>query len=78
MVNNMKRKKLNVKNMMGKDTTLSRSEMRKIMAGSGNMYCMVGGEQFHCFGVSLTACLDACLDNQYHTGQTCGGCAQFP
>lgn len=43
MVNKMKRKKLKVSNMMGKDTTLSRSEMRKIMAGSGTCTCMHNG-----------------------------------
>jgi len=31
----MNKKKLNVTNMMGSDAALSRSEMKKIMAGSG-------------------------------------------
>jgi len=32
----MNKKKLNVTNMMGSDAALSRSEMMKIMAGSGS------------------------------------------
>ncbi|HKK67383.1 MAG TPA: hypothetical protein VJ946_04195 [Bacteroidales bacterium] len=59
---------------------LGRSEMKKIMAGSdgGNVYCMSGGEQFHCFPADLEQCLDACVAQEDAFGDECGGCAQFP
>ena len=66
-----------MKDVLKTGQVLGRNEMKKIVAGSMNMYCMMGGEQFHCFGENLTACLDSCVDNEIHTGETCEGCAQF-
>jgi len=60
------------------DQILGRSEMKKIMAGSGNIYCWVGGQQFGCYSGNLEQCLDACVGNEDAWGETCGGCAQFP
>jgi len=60
------------------DQILGRSEMKKIMAGSGNVYCMIGGSQHYCDNSSLELCLDGCVAVEDAYGQSCGGCAQFP
>ena len=52
--------------------------MKKIMAGDGNIYCMIGGSQFQCDNESLILCLDACVGIEDQLGDSCGGCAQFP
>ena len=66
---------------------LGRSEMKKLMAGSGddycgNMYCNVGGEQIwvgsgcgdEVWDMAFANCeLEATL-----RGTTCNGCTQFP
>jgi hypothetical protein len=60
----------------GIKNSLSRDDMRKIMAGSGgNIYCLNGSVQAQCHWDDLTDCLDACVDAW---GTNCNGCAQFP
>ena len=71
----MNKKKLNVTNMMGSDAALSRSEMKKIMAGSGSgsctcMYngCMVTVNQGpYSYGISVTC------DDGYEASSGGGG-----
>lgn len=53
---------------------LSRSEMKSIMAGGGNIMCRVGVDSWYCHVGDLESCLDACVEY----GDLCGGCAQFP
>lgn len=60
---------------------LGRSEMKKLMAGSGgsgNIYCSIGGGQWQCHLDTLTECTDACVDTSEALGVGCWGCAQFP
>jgi hypothetical protein len=65
-------------NALNTGQVLGRSEMKKIMAGSGgNIYCSMDstGWQFQCYLQNLEHCLDSCVDTW---GDDCGGCAQFP
>ncbi|SHG29735.1 hypothetical protein SAMN05443144_1247 [Fodinibius roseus] len=52
---------------------LDRSEMKRLMAGSGNIYCNTGGNTWPCYHATLTECTDICADIG-----SCEGCAQFP
>jgi hypothetical protein len=56
---------------------LSRSAMKKIIAGSGggNIYCHSGNFQHECSSNDLTTCLDGCVGA---FGDDCQGCAEFP
>jgi hypothetical protein len=55
--------------------TLTRDEMKHVMAGDGNIYCSYNGHQRECDRATLTDCTDWC---SAAWGQYCGGCAQFP
>ena len=59
--------------------TLTRSEMKSIMAGGGNIHCSVGGQQIPCFGQSdLIYCTELCIAAAERMDRSCDGCAQFP
>ncbi len=52
---------------------LSRSEMKSIMAGGGNIYCKMMGVQWSCNLSTLQECTESCAN-----WAMCEGCAQFP
>lgn len=75
--NIMKKESLNFINL---GHALGRSEMKKLMAGSGgNIHCSIGGSQWQCGPTwNLTECTDHCVDLSSAWGVDCEGCAQFP
>lgn len=66
-----------MKELLNAGQVLGRSEMKKIIAGSGggNIYCHSGNFQHECSSNDLTVCLDGCVGA---FGDNCQGCAEFP
>ncbi|MFO8029771.1 MAG: hypothetical protein R6U28_07910 [Cyclonatronaceae bacterium] len=74
----MKKKKLKLMNI-NEDTSLSRFDMKSMMAGSGgNIICNVGGNHYSCHSPGLSACTDWCITHADNMGTDCLGCAEFP
>jgi hypothetical protein len=62
-------------NLLNSGQVLSRNEMKKIVAGTGNIHCSNGSRQVQCHSDDLELCTDLCVAEW---GDGCHGCAEFP